>query len=130
DVDIRKVERPVGLHPGDVYLLHHGVFLQAPGEHQPLHSFPTRRSSDLARQLIRDVLAAWQRLDILVNNAGVWEEDEASRGDLATDRKSTRLNSSHLVISYAVFCLKKKTDAPTHTLKYLMTPAAAVEDLL
>src|SRR5256885_3316567 len=27
------------------------------------------------------------------------------------DRKSTRLNSSHLVISYAVFCLKKKTNA-------------------
>src|SRR5256885_12494702 len=29
--------------------------------------------------------------------------------DLIIDRKSTRLNSSHLVISYAVFCLKKKT---------------------
>src|SRR5256885_4061317 len=28
------------------------------------------------------------------------------------DRKSTRLNSSHLVISYAVFCLKKKTTPP------------------
>src|SRR2546426_6950977 len=28
------------------------------------------------------------------------------------DRKSTRLNSSHLVISYAVFCLKKKTACP------------------
>src|SRR5256885_11588197 len=28
--------------------------------------------------------------------------------DLGGDRKSTRLNSSHLVISYAVFCLKKK----------------------
>src|ERR1039457_527 len=28
------------------------------------------------------------------------------------DRKSTRLNSSHLVISYAVFCLKKKIKAP------------------
>src|SRR5256885_9564817 len=27
---------------------------------------------------------------------------------VGTDRKSTRLNSSHLVISYAVFCLKKK----------------------
>src|SRR2546426_2449597 len=27
---------------------------------------------------------------------------------VTTDRKSTRLNSSHLVISYAVFCLKKK----------------------
>src|SRR5256885_3617484 len=33
----------------------------------------------------------------------------ALRGDEAVgDRKSTRLNSSHLVISYAVFCLKKK----------------------
>src|SRR5262245_62425889 len=31
-----------------------------------------------------------------------------ARGDLARDRKSTRLNSSHLGISYAVFCLKKK----------------------
>src|SRR5256885_5680146 len=29
-------------------------------------------------------------------------------GRLQQDRKSTRLNSSHLVISYAVFCLKKK----------------------
>src|SRR2546426_7106070 len=29
-------------------------------------------------------------------------------GHPVTDRKSTRLNSSHLVISYAVFCLKKK----------------------
>src|SRR5205807_9512696 len=29
-------------------------------------------------------------------------------GQLTQDRKSTRLNSSHLVISYAVFCLKKK----------------------
>src|SRR5438034_3488931 len=28
----------------------------------------------------------------------------------ASDRKSTRLNSSHTVISYAVFCLKKKRD--------------------
>src|SRR5256885_7598230 len=30
------------------------------------------------------------------------------RSRASTDRKSTRLNSSHLVISYAVFCLKKK----------------------
>src|SRR2546426_8372682 len=30
------------------------------------------------------------------------------------DRKSTRLNSSHLVISYAVFCLKKKTPTSHH----------------
>src|SRR5438034_4708725 len=32
--------------------------------------------------------------------------------DLRRDRKSTRLNSSHTVISYAVFCLKKNTTAP------------------
>src|SRR5256885_12617830 len=31
------------------------------------------------------------------------------------DRKSTRLNSSHLVISYAVFCLKKKKNHTLHT---------------
>src|SRR5256885_13079202 len=31
------------------------------------------------------------------------------------DRKSTRLNSSHLVISYAVFCLKKKKNIYTYT---------------
>src|SRR2546426_1918000 len=33
---------------------------------------------------------------------------EVCRRDELQDRKSTRLNSSHLVISYAVFCLKKK----------------------
>src|SRR5690242_20962636 len=33
-----------------------------------------------------------------------------ARGDRARDRKSTRLNSSHMSISYAVFCLKKKTN--------------------
>src|SRR5438034_7255333 len=34
------------------------------------------------------------------------------------DRKSTRLNSSHTVISYAVFCLKKKKLLPTHRAVY------------
>src|SRR5256885_6642898 len=38
---------------------------------------------------------------------------------IAEDRKSTRLNSSHLVISYAVFCLKKKV-----SLSRQATPAA------
>jgi len=45
-----------------------------------------------ARQLIRGVLAAWQRLDILVNNAGVWEEDEAGRGDLETWDRTLAVN--------------------------------------
>src|SRR5260221_10429379 len=35
-------------------------------------------------------------------------DDERRRGEGCGDRKSTRLNSSHTVISYAVFCLKKK----------------------
>src|SRR2546426_8480654 len=45
---------------------------------------------------------------------GVWHREPSARrlgriGDHSReDRKSTRLNSSHLVISYAVFCLKKK----------------------
>src|SRR5256885_8637960 len=34
------------------------------------------------------------------------------------DRKSTRLNSSHLVISYAVFCLKKKNTKPCRDLPH------------
>src|SRR2546426_6748021 len=34
---------------------------------------------------------------------------------LPSDRKSTRLNSSHLVISYAVFCLKKKKNKNRHS---------------
>src|SRR3712207_9007372 len=34
---------------------------------------------------------------------------------IGVDRKSTRLNSSHANISYAVFCLKKKTRPPTQT---------------
>src|SRR5256885_13121625 len=38
-----------------------------------------------------------------------------SRTRSPTDRKSTRLNSSHLVISYAVFCLKKKKHDYGHT---------------
>src|SRR5256885_9456763 len=47
-----------------------------------------------------------------VNGAGLIEERDGKPRDLlrvfGPDRKSTRLNSSHLVISYAVFCLKKK----------------------
>src|SRR2546426_5432567 len=39
---------------------------------------------------------------------GIRDHREARPAGRAGDRKSTRLNSSHLVISYAVFCLKKK----------------------
>src|SRR2546426_8861058 len=60
---------------------------------------------------------------------GMWYEGEnyhlfALRGMLTgagwarLDRKSTRLNSSHLVISYAVFCLKKKKKKQQHVYQH------------
>src|SRR5256885_12966183 len=59
-----------------------------------------------------------RRLESLALHASAVAIAEQSIGDsvrperpdqrIAGDRKSTRLNSSHLVISYAVFCLKKK----------------------
>src|SRR5256885_12103651 len=45
-------------------------------------------------------------------------------GTLSADRKSTRLNSSHLVISYAVFCLKKK-NRQTNDSHFNATPSLA-----
>src|SRR2546426_7004463 len=52
-----------------------------------------------------------------VHEAGNLEPWEAAQGFPlhALDRKSTRLNSSHLVISYAVFCLKKKKELYEHS---------------
>src|SRR3712207_7134717 len=44
----------------------------------------------------------------MVRAAPPFAEPSPSRGGCCTDRKSTRLNSSHANISYAVFCLKNK----------------------
>src|SRR5437773_8949019 len=43
---------------------------------------------------------------------GLEMDDPIWNPTVFTDRKSTRLNSSHITISYAVFCLKKKMRAP------------------
>src|SRR5437660_8332352 len=45
------------------------------------------------------------------------------------DRKSTRLNSSHVAISYAVFCLKKKNDAVVASESCCRVAGAAAERL-
>src|SRR3989454_1767734 len=45
---------------------------------------------------------------LLVERVAYRQNNRQTQQRLAIDRKSTRLNSSHLVISYAVFCLKKK----------------------
>src|SRR5699024_11392584 len=76
---------------------------------QSLHSFPTRRSSDLIFEkknstLLRHVLP--QYWVPVANSANMKTCDKSGR---FPDRKSTRLNSSHVSISYAVFCLKQKT---------------------
>src|SRR5207245_10122775 len=94
-----------------------------------LHASPTRRSSDLTsrRILISDHLyncvrsvesnLIEARLH-LIEAIDFWERESdfharavsiTRDGNLEVDRKSTRLNSSHGSISYAVFCLKKIT---------------------
>src|SRR5439155_25758094 len=86
--------------------------------HRHLHSFPTRRSSDLdSRRRDHDRGTASRpekflhaanehvRIERLGQDA---VRTNTTRPLLIEDRKSTRLNSSHVAISYAVFCLKKK----------------------
>src|SRR5947208_8412207 len=80
------------------------------GNHLDLHSFPTRRSSDLVTVLVHETTA---RAAIILNPILRFflkrmAEFPAPRHARLADRKSTRLNSSHQIISYAVFCLKKK----------------------
>src|SRR2546426_5982071 len=63
--------------------------------------------------LFRSMLADWDHVMATLasreeNLKGTIVEQDRVMAILDQDRKSTRLNSSHLVISYAVFCLKKK----------------------
>src|SRR5438067_6987565 len=86
--------------------------------HRDLHSFPTRRSSDLGDLPagaafglgLGDNEHSPLSVKILATKA---EDRENARKSYSRglDRKSTRLNSSHVSISYAVFCLKKKKNA-------------------
>src|SRR5205814_8848470 len=97
------------------------------GHHRALHSFPTRRSSDLPSAddwgaspgepeaapaatppatSTAPAAAALSGAAAATPAAATPAAGQGSGG--GGDRKSTRLNSSHLGISYAVFCLKKK----------------------
>src|SRR5438309_8188255 len=86
-------------------------FCRAYGAHPALHSFPTRRSSDLEADVGDDHLAGVEapRRDVKPHLRCVHRHRDVARTEGGADRKSTRLNSSHSSISYAVFCLKKKT---------------------
>src|SRR5207249_11884934 len=97
-----------------------GIFLFFFQRYRPLralHSFPTRRSSDLRRRGLTHMTAAVDTVrdtpfvvggrtfhSRLMVGTGKYRDNET----MERDRKSTRLNSSHVSISYAVFCLKKK----------------------
>src|SRR5439155_19456718 len=96
--------------------------------HRSLHSFPTRRSSDLAgapsrRRSRGSPPAARPRHQHVSERAAYGlrpaesrdPDAENGRRGRAKDRKSTRLNSSHVAISYAVFCLKKKNKTRSRT---------------
>src|SRR5690606_41552476 len=86
-----------------------------------LPSFPTRRSSDLSvhstvnRAPPASVVACTVPTRFFCTSTPVDRypstsptTNRAFRPEVSGDRKSTRLNSSHVKISYAVFCLKKK----------------------
>src|SRR3712207_8739734 len=73
--------------------------------------FPTRRSSDLSEGNELGLLAAgFNRMAAGLRERERLRDAFGTFVDPDLDRKSTRLNSSHANISYAVFCLKKKKD--------------------
>src|SRR5207248_10310437 len=96
-------------------------FLHCSTAHLYLHSFPTRRSSDLDHVVVenladflrsRNAVARLHQRGLVFLTDDVHAQFDTLIADEhcrpGKDRKSTRLNSSHRTISYAVFCLKKK----------------------
>src|SRR5690606_39824243 len=94
-------------------------FFSSSAARRALHSFPTRRSSDLRYHAGADgsdafnapIAAKIGEITLPHWRNGLAFADAHQllpRSYLWGDRKSTRLNSSHVKISYAVFCLKKK----------------------
>src|SRR5699024_12190655 len=86
--------------------------------HRDLRPSPTRRSSDLFFAYspyvpfftnINATPASYDHAGNKVDDSAYWLQKQLEVIVEPRDRKSTRLNSSHVSISYAVFCLKKKT---------------------
>src|SRR5690606_41656255 len=105
------------------------LLFSSSGDHRDLHSFPTRRSSDLERRSCRELFFLLPFLfSLLMQEVPMYRVHGMTGSgnchkvrqileltnqpyewvEVDLDRKSTRLNSSHVKISYAVFCLKKK----------------------
>src|SRR5437773_7518469 len=89
----------------------------AGGAYYDLHSFPTRRSSDLPDKSTGTLTVSDNGIGMtkpeVIDNLGTIAKSGTKAmvprlSITSGDRKSTRLNSSHITTSYAVFCLKKK----------------------
>src|SRR5690606_40468338 len=106
---------------------HTSPSLEQPRPRRNLRSLPTRRSSDLKlffANLARQPGPEFRSEGGAASCRGfTGDREQAAHGRVREhparcrirrgfipDRKSTRLNSSHVKISYAVFCLKKQTD--------------------
>src|SRR5690349_24212970 len=106
-----------------IYVVLSSLLFYRSGAHRDLHSFPTRRSSDLEEPRVE---AGIERVNHGIEpRHGVMRLDHLGRV-AEQDRKSTRLNSSHVEISYAVFCLKKKKQLTPSIM--LMTAATSISD--
>src|SRR5699024_12246104 len=87
------------------------VLFSCSAAHPDLHSFPTRRSSDLSNSSStrsEHYLSGHCVFQGSGTRPPAWTTSIVWTSVACGDRKSTRLNSSHVSISYAVFCLKKK----------------------
>src|SRR5688500_5953938 len=112
-----KLEMEAATRKGDwqkVSELQYGRLPQLEAQLQALLSAQARQG-DMAGQpdaekgpkLLRTQVGAEEIAEVVSRATGI-PVSKMMQGEREKDRKSTRLNSSHLVISYAVFCLKKK----------------------
>src|SRR5438034_6158320 len=94
--DIVPVAYGTTLHEDDRML----AILPGDGRRQPGHKLRPSLAGNLLKALGREMVT------LIHNQVAIIAHEIVD--ETASDRKSTRLNSSHTVISYAVFCLKKK----------------------
>src|SRR5947208_638170 len=95
------------------------VFGELDRNPERLREVRTKAGRAISRKSVERAIAAWRQVATIREvetflfthgiSAGLAARLVRRYGDEVVDRKSTRLNSSHQIISYAVFCLKKKS---------------------
>src|SRR5438874_6453456 len=97
-------------HPPRSTLFPYTTLFRSRGAHGGRHSCRVLCQKLRSRKAQKAVAAARQGSRFRIRNAAQGRRNTRHAGVFHRDRKSTRLNSSHVEISYAVFCLKKKTE--------------------